>query len=99
VVPYFGQEQTEFEEQQEDEFHDEKLHLNIKNIPFIAYTVGSYFGDCDLFSEHSAPTATAVSNTERDSTAISDTESQFFVLQKDALNRMATVFTSEFQEI
>jgi hypothetical protein len=54
VVPYFGQEQTEFEEQLEDEFHDEKLHLNIKNIPFIAYTVGSYFGDCDLFAETSA---------------------------------------------
>jgi hypothetical protein len=26
--------------------------MNIKNIAFIAYTVGSYFGDVDLFPDN-----------------------------------------------
>lgn len=39
------------------------------------------------------------SNSERDSTAISDTESQFFVLQKEVLNKMQQTFEKEFGEI
>ena len=65
-------------DQPEDLDSETEIMMQQKLVPFIAYTVGSYFGDCDLFPEtlNGVPQA----NIERDSTAISDTESQFFVL-------------------
>jgi hypothetical protein len=39
------------------------------------------------------------SNFERDSTAITDDESQFFVLQKEAFNKMSHSFQPEFKEL
>lgn len=35
----------------------------------------------------------------RDSTAISDQDSQFFVLQKEAINKMSNTFYAEFKEV
>lgn len=59
--------------------------------------MGSYFGDCDLFPDlvNGLPS----SSTERDSTGIADADSHFFVLQKDAFNKMSNVFHTEFKEI
>lgn len=50
-------------------------------LPFLLYSVGSYFGDVDVFNESFA-------GTYRDSTAVSDAESKFFVLQRDSIVKM-----------
>ena len=55
----------------------EEIIVNDKDfgvmLPFILYSVGSYFGDVDIFNQN-------VSGSYRDSTAVSDSESKFFVL-------------------
>lgn len=61
-------------------------------LPFLLYSAGSYFGDVDLFN-------LSLTGTYRDSTAVSDTESKFFVLQRDSIVKMEMVFQSEFNEI
>lgn len=64
-------------------------------IPFIAYTVGSYFGDVDLFQDKRKNQLTA----ERDSTAIAEQECNFFVLTKEPFTKMKQVFFTEYSEI
>ena len=48
-----------------------------RNVPFIAYTEGSYFGDADIFINGH--------HFERDSTAITEQECHFFVLSREVL--------------
>jgi hypothetical protein len=63
-----------------------------KNIPFIAYVEGSYFGDTEIFSQN-------VGNFERDSTAITALESHFFVLSRDVVFQLKEIFEKEFEEM
>lgn len=85
-----------------DDFNsdDEQLlqrQTDTKLIPFIAYTVGSYFGDVDLFQDNKKRGCELTA--ERDSTAIAEQDCNFFVLTKEPFNKMRQVFFAEFSEI
>jgi hypothetical protein len=72
----FGNRMTE--EPQDEEFAADSQ--NERNIPFIAYTSGSYFGDADLFPSNTTTRSdesnlTLHSTLNRDSTAITDVDS------------------------
>ena len=53
---------------------------------------GSYFGDVDIFVENTT-------NFERDSTAIASMESHFFVLSREVIMQLKTIFKKEFEEM
>jgi hypothetical protein len=60
-------------------------------VPFIAYTVGSYFGDTDVFQSGL--------KTERDSTAKADLECDFFVFSRANISNLKKSFPREFKEM
>lgn len=79
----------------QDVFDDDNEDMRIrrlKNVPFIAYLEGSYFGDQDVI----VPKATYF---ERDASAIASMESHFFVLSRDVLMQLKPVFKAELREI
>lgn len=71
---------------------EEDLTKNTRNIPFIGYIEGAYFGDVDIFREN-------VSHYERDSTAMAAIESHFFVLAREVIENLKTIFRKEFKEM
>lgn len=75
VMLLFGNRMTE--EPQDEEFSADSQ--NERNIPFIAYTSGSYFGDVDLFpintTRSDESNLTFYSTLNRDSTAITGIDS------------------------
>ena len=53
----------------------------VRNIPFIAYLEGSYFGDSDFLNDFNSE------NNLRDGTAITEKESNFFILSKESIQK------------
>jgi hypothetical protein len=65
----------------------------VRNIPFIAYLEGSYFGDSDFLNDiHSE-------HNYRDGTAITEKESNFFILSKESIQKHKQNFRAEMQEM
>jgi len=65
----------------------------VRNIPFIAYLEGSYLGDSDFLNEmHSE-------HNYRDGTAITERESNFFILSKESIQKHKLNFRAEMQEM
>jgi predicted nuclease with TOPRIM domain len=68
------------------------LKLNDEHyVPFIAYIMGSYFGDVDVFRDE-------IRN-ERDSTAKADQECDFLVISKEDCKDIKNKFHEEFKEM
>lgn len=65
----------------------------VKNIPFIAYLEGSYFGDSDFLNDMSSE------HNSRDGTAITEKESNFFILSKESIQKHKLTFREEMQEM
>ena len=65
----------------------------VKNIPFIAYLEGSYFGDSDFLSDINSE------HNYRDGTAITERESNFFILSKESIQKHKQNFRAEMQEM
>ena len=74
---------------------DEGVHVTeARNMPFVAYCEGSYFGDSDIFVKSN--------HLERDSTAIACQECHLFVLSREfifTLKKTHEVEISEMQEL
>jgi len=64
----------------------------VRNIPFIGYIEGAYFGDTDIFIND-------VQHFERDSTAMAAIESHFFVLAREVIENLKLVFHKELKEM
>lgn len=65
----------------------------VRNIPFIAYLEGSYFGDSDFLNDFNSE------HNFRDGTAITEKESNFFILSKESILKHKQIFRDEMQEM
>jgi len=70
---------------------DESNPPEPKNVPFISYVEGSYFGDSDIFRKSN--------HLERDSTAIAECESHFFVLSREVIIQLRKTFPAEILQM
>jgi hypothetical protein len=65
----------------------------VRNIPFISYLEGSYFGDSDFLPDFGNDPR------YRDGSAITERESNFFILSKESIQKHRISFKAEMQEM
>jgi len=72
---------------------EEEQSGRVRNIPFISYLEGSYFGDNDIMLDLTRD------DLYRDGTAVTEMECQFLILSKDAILKHKAIFSKEIGEI